>query len=54
MDDVTSAVNEMDLPQEGVIFPEATPVLAPPGAFLGGVAISSAVIGAFELGRNSG
>ncbi|MFE3329562.1 hypothetical protein [Streptomyces sp. NPDC059176] len=52
MNDVTNAVNEMELPEEGVIFPEATPVLATPGAFLGGVAISSAVIGAFELGRN--
>jgi hypothetical protein len=52
MNDVINAVNEMDLPEEGVIFPDASPVLATPAAFLGGVAISSAIIGAFELGRN--
>ncbi|MFD7907722.1 hypothetical protein ACFV4F_31015 [Kitasatospora sp. NPDC059722] len=51
MNDVIEAVNAMEIPEEGVIFPEASPVLATPGAFLGGVAISSAVIGAFELGR---
>lgn len=54
VNDVIRAVNEMELPEEGVIFPEASPVLATPGAFLGGVAISSAIIGAYELGRQAG
>ncbi|MCL7381355.1 hypothetical protein ACIOGX_12560 [Streptomyces sp. NPDC088147] len=54
MNNIIEAVNEMDIPAEGKVFPDATPVLATPGAFLGGVAVSSAVIGAFELGRGGG
>ncbi|MET9760095.1 hypothetical protein ABZ016_13730 [Streptomyces sp. NPDC006372] len=36
---------------EGQVFPGAAPVLATPSAFLGGVAVSCAVVGAFEAGR---
>ncbi|MEK2474419.1 MULTISPECIES: hypothetical protein [Streptomyces] len=52
MIDVAAAANEMEIPEEGAIFPMATPVLATPAAFMGGIAISSAVVGAFEAGRN--
>lgn len=37
--------------EEATVFPGSTPVLATPAAFLGGVAVSSAVVGAFEAGR---
>ncbi|MFI9581314.1 hypothetical protein ACIHCQ_05605 [Streptomyces sp. NPDC052236] len=36
---------------KAIVFPESAPVLATPAAFLGGVAISSALVGAFEAGR---
>ncbi|HWM38475.1 MAG TPA: hypothetical protein VNS49_15290 [Streptomyces sp.] len=36
---------------EGVVFADYTPVLATPGAFLGGVAIASATVAAFEAGQ---
>ncbi|WP_134046250.1 hypothetical protein [Amycolatopsis arida] len=36
---------------EGAVFPGASPVLGTPGAFLGGVAIASATVAAFEAGR---
>ncbi|MFI1200744.1 hypothetical protein ACH4VR_15055 [Streptomyces sp. NPDC020883] len=36
MIDVAAAANEMELPEEGAIFPMATPVLATPAAFMGG------------------
>ncbi|MFD5034501.1 hypothetical protein ACFVWX_28470 [Streptomyces sp. NPDC058220] len=58
MSEVLSQVNESAAlaateisATEGQIFPGATPVLATPAAFLGGVAVSSAVVGAFEAGR---
>ncbi|MDL5206014.1 hypothetical protein [Streptomyces sp. ALI-76-A] len=47
---VVLAETEISAP-EGQIFAGATPVLATPAAFLGGVAVSCAVVGAFEAGR---
>ncbi|MGH3311918.1 MAG: hypothetical protein ACRDP3_15245 [Streptomyces sp.] len=36
---------------DGTVFSGASPVLATPGAFLGGVAIASATVAAFEAGQ---
>lgn len=36
---------------EGKVFLGASPVLATPAAFLGGVAVASATVAAFEAGR---
>ncbi|WP_438388866.1 hypothetical protein [Actinopolyspora saharensis] len=36
---------------EGKAFPGINPVLATPGAFLGGIAVSSATVAAFEAGQ---
>jgi hypothetical protein len=59
MIDVTSHVNESAelgsveiTDAEGVVFTDYTPVLATPGAFLGGVAIASATVAAFEQGNS--
>jgi hypothetical protein len=35
----------------GTFFSGATPVLVTPGAFLGGVAVASATVAAFEAGQ---
>ncbi|OEV08005.1 hypothetical protein K378_02911 [Streptomyces sp. Amel2xB2] len=58
MIDVTSHINESAelssvevTDAEGVVFTDYTPVLATPGAFLGGVAIASATVAAFEQGQ---
>ncbi|NLU76329.1 hypothetical protein HCC61_27465 [Streptomyces sp. HNM0575] len=59
MTDVTSHINETaELSSvgiddaEGVIFTDYTPVMGTPGAFLGGVAIASATVAAFEQGNS--
>lgn len=59
MIDVTSHINESAelasvevTDAEGVVFTDYTPVLATPGAFLGGVAIASATVAAFEAGQD--
>lgn len=36
---------------EGTVFPGVNPVLATPGAFLGGVAVASATVAAYEQGK---
>ncbi|GGO56344.1 hypothetical protein H181DRAFT_01957 [Streptomyces sp. WMMB 714] len=55
MNDITSHINESAelaaVDAEGAIFADNTPVLATPGAFLGGVAIASATVAAFEAGQ---
>ncbi|SCK38582.1 hypothetical protein [Streptomyces sp. WMMB 322] len=58
MKDVTSQINEsaelasVDIADtEGVVFTDYTPVMGTPGAFLGGVAIASATVAAFEAGQ---
>ncbi|WP_030413060.1 hypothetical protein [Streptomyces sp. NRRL S-1448] len=58
MTELITQVNESEVltetaisADEGRVFPGATPVLATPAAFLGGVAVSCAVVGAFEAGR---
>lgn len=59
MIDVTSHINESAeissveiTDAEGVIFTDYTPVMGTPGAFLGGVAIASATVAAFEQGNS--
>ncbi|MCH6161219.1 hypothetical protein [Streptomyces marispadix] len=59
MIDVTSHINEsaeisaVEINDaEGVIFTDYTPVMGTPGAFLGGVAIASATVAAFEQGNS--
>jgi hypothetical protein len=59
MIDVASHINESAeissveiTDAEGVIVTDYTPVLATPGAFLGGVAIASATVAAFEQGNS--
>ncbi|MFF4102531.1 hypothetical protein [Streptomyces sp. NPDC001903] len=54
MNEVTALLDEMDIPEEGFVFPLAAPVLATPAAFMGGIAISCAVVSAFEAGRGNG
>ncbi|WP_181764238.1 hypothetical protein [Streptomyces albidus (ex Kaewkla and Franco 2022)] len=55
MNDITSHINECaelaSVDADGAIFTDYTPVMATPGAFLGGVAIASATVAAFEAGQ---
>jgi hypothetical protein len=58
MNDVTSHINESAelasveiTDAEGVVFTDHTPVMGTPAAFLGGVAVASATVAAFEAGR---
>ncbi|OEU86540.1 hypothetical protein DB35_22670 [Streptomyces abyssalis] len=58
MNDVTSHINasaelaSVEITDaEGVVFTDYTPVMGTPGAFLGGVAIASATVAAFEQGQ---
>ena len=59
MMDVTTHINESAelasveiTDAEGVVFTDYTPVMGTPGAFLGGVAIASATVAAFEAGQD--
>lgn len=58
MNEVATYINESAeladveiIDSEGTVFAGSSPVLATPAAFLGGVAISSATVAAFEAGR---
>lgn len=58
MNELNSKINEStDLKSveiratDGTVFPGSSPVLATPAAFLGGVAVASATVAAFEAGR---
>jgi len=58
MNEVTSHINQSAALEsveitdaDGTVFTGSAPVLATPAAFLGGVAISSATVAAFEAGR---
>jgi hypothetical protein len=58
MKEITSHINESAelrsveiTDADGVVFSDYTPVMGTPGAFLGGVAIASATVAAFEQGQ---
>ncbi|RYJ26895.1 hypothetical protein CU044_3389 [Streptomyces sp. L-9-10] len=51
MNDILEVINNMELPAEETVFTDADAVLATPSAFLGAVAIASALVGAFGVGR---
>ncbi|GAA1908170.1 hypothetical protein GCM10009716_17650 [Streptomyces sodiiphilus] len=59
MNEVVAHINESPVladveirDTKGTVIPGSSPVLATPAAFLGGVAIASATVAAFEAGRN--